>query len=266
VSEDRKIVAAVPIMRELTKDERDLIGISVAELIPNINGYISKRSVHEFGHVILEETMGTELSVVNNARVSFNTFSQEFTDKDKGLLTFLMREFHAVPFERIELAFDIKLPIFVCRQLVKHRLSSMNEISGRYSELDYEFYIPAPDYVRKQEGKIGDYFFTPIDDVEVVEDTRYHIDRVSRECFRTYQYLLEKGVAKEVARCVLPVNLYTRIKWKLNLRVLFNFLRLRNHDHAQKEIVDYAKAIEELVTEQYPYIMKVWNEHGRNSI
>jgi len=160
----------------------------------------------------------------------------------------------------------VRAPLFVIREWQRHRLNSFNEESARYTVIEEDFYVPAPEAVREQHGKPGDYYFLPIEDPIVVEETRYHLERVQKECFRTYHYLLELGVAKEVARTCLPVGMYSRMKVTCNLRSLLNFLSLRNHKHAQQEIRDFAIALEELVTEQIPYIMEKWNEHGREPI
>jgi len=99
-----------------------------------------------------------------------------------------------------------------------------------------------------------------------VDDAIYHIERSQKEAFRTYHYLMEKGIAKEVARTVLPVGMYTRMKYKANLRSILNFLSLRNQPHAQLEIQEFAVALEELITEQIPFVMEKWVEHGRKPI
>ena len=228
--------------------------------------YIGKRELHEHGHVVLEKVMGDELDVVNNARVSFNGESLELTDRDKGLINFLMKNRHASPFEAIVFRLDVRAPLFVVREWERHRIASYNEESARYSVIKEDFYVPAPEYVREQHGKPGAYYFEPIKDSAVVSDTIYHIDRCQREAFRTYNYLLDQGVAKEVARTVLPVGMFSRFKVTMNLRSLLNFLSLRNHEHAQQEIRDYAVAVEELVTEQIPFIMECWNTHNRQPI
>lgn len=227
---------------------------------------LGRIDVHEHGHVVLEKMMGDELDIVNNARVSFDGESTELTDRDRGLINFLMKNRHSSPFEAIVFRFDVRAPLFGIREWQRHRIGSFNEESARYTEIKEDFYVPAPDYVRDQHGKPGAYFFKPIENVELVDETRYHIERAQREAFRTYHSLLEKGIAKEVARTVLPVGMYSRMKWTVNLRSLINFLSLRNHEHAQREIRDFAVAVEDLVTQEIPYIMECWNTHGRQPI
>lgn len=228
--------------------------------------YLSKVNVHDHGHVILEEVMGNELSVVNSARVSFNQESEDLSTRDQGLINFLMREKHSTPFERVVFSFDVRAPLFVVREWERHRIASYNEESARYSVIKEDFYVPRGEYIRAQFGKPGAYYFEPVEDLEVVSDAEYHIERVQREAFRTYHYLLDKGIAKEVARTVLPVGMYSRFKVTMNLRALLNFLSLRNHHHAQREIKDFAVAVEHLVSEQIPFIIEKWNEHGRHPI
>lgn len=222
--------------------------------------------IHEHGFVALEEMMGSELSIVNAARVSFNQKSQELSERDQGLINFLMRERHSTPFERIGFSFVVKSPLFVAREWMRHRMASYNEWSARYSEIDEQFYVPEDDYVREQHGKPGDYYFTPILDAKVVDEATYLIDYAQREAFRAYHRMLEIGVAKEVARTVLPVGMFTKFSVTMNLRSTLNFLSLRNEDHAQLEIQDYARAVEDLVSAQIPYVMEKWNEHGRQPI
>jgi thymidylate synthase (FAD) len=228
--------------------------------------YIGRKEVHEHGHVVLEEMMGDELSIVNSARVSFNQESQTMDERNRGLINFLMRERHATPFERIVFTFDVRAPLFVVREWERHRLASYNEESARYSVIKEDFYVPRGEYVRSQHGKPGAYFFEAIEDPDLVLLTERLIENSQKLSFQTYHTLLEQGVAKEVARTVLPVGMYSRFKVTMNLRALLNFLSLRNHEHAQREIRDFAIAVEELVTEQLPFVMECWNTHGRNPI
>ncbi|MCZ4496350.1 MAG: Thymidylate synthase thyX, partial [Thermoleophilia bacterium] len=209
-------------------------------------------NVHNHGHVHLEDSMGSDLHIVNNARVSFDQESAEFTPKERGLLNFLMRERHGSPWESVIFRFDVKAPIFVIREWQRHRISSFNEQSARYSVIPDEFYVPEADLVRGQFGKPGSYEFRPIEDPAVVESTLRLLDETQQAAFAAYREMLEMGVAKELARTVLPVGMFSRMKWTVNLRGLFNFLSLRNHEHAQREIRDYAIAVEELAKTVFP--------------
>lgn len=220
-------------------------------------------SVHNHGHVHLEDAMGSDLHIVNNARVSFDQESQEFTAKERGLLNFLMRERHGSPWEAVVMRFDVKAPIFVIREWQRHRMGSFNEQSARYSQIPDHYYVPERELVREQVGKPGAYSFEPITDPQVVDATIEALDSTQRAAFDAYHRMLELGVAKELARTVLPVGMFSRMKWTVNLRALFNFLSLRNDQHAQREIRDYAVAVEELARQVVPVAFEVFEENGR---
>ena len=227
---------------------------------PAVNNMIQ---VHNHGHVHLEDSMGTDLHIVNNARVSFDQESTEFTAKERGLLNFLMRERHGSPWEAVVFRFDVKAPIFVVREWQRHRVGSYNEQSARYSQVPDHYYVPEDDYVRQQLGKPGAYFFGQVEDPTVRAETIETINRVQRDAFDAYHRMLEQGVAKELARTVLPVGMFSRMKWTVNLRALFNFVSLRHHEHAQREIRDYAAAVEELAKTVVPVAFEVFEENGR---
>ena len=179
------------------------------------------------GFVRLDATDATDLSVVNAARVSFGVRNEELSEKDKGLIGFLMREKHGTPFEHNFFRFHIKAPIFVVREWFRHRIGwSYNEYSGRYSEMPQEAYMPEPEQMRTQVGKPGAYTFEPMDEWEA-ETARTAIKLGYFQAFNTYDMLLSKGVAKEVARLVIPVGAYTEFYATTNARALMNFINLR---------------------------------------
>lgn len=219
--------------------------------------------VFNHGHVMLEDWMGNDLYIVNNARVSFDQESTEFGDAEAGLLNFLMKNQHGSPWESMVMRFDVKAPLFIIREWQRHRIGSFNEQSARYSEIPDDFYIPTRDLVRSQKGKPGAYYFETIEDDELANSIQYGIEQAQQYCFDVYYELLEKGAAKELARVVLPVGMYSRMKWTVNLRSLLNFLMLRNHEHAQREIREYAWFIEQLMEQIAPTAMKVFNDNGR---
>jgi thymidylate synthase (FAD) len=208
-------------------------------------------TVLDHGFVRLDESMASDLSVVNAARVSFARRKEEMDESDEGLIRFLMRERHGTPFEHNAFRFHIKLPIFVMREWARHRMGSFNEWSARYSQLDPEFYVPAEEDVRTQVGKPGSYSFDPVEQ-ELAEHTRETQAAVYEQAYAAYADLLERGVAKEVARNVLPVAIYTQFYWTVNARSLMNFLSLRNAVTAQREIRRYADAVERLFAAQMP--------------
>lgn len=216
------------------------------------------------GHIVLERVSGTELDIVNSARVSFNDSSDEMDERNEGLINFLMRERHGTPFEAPTLHFDVKLPLFVTREWHRHRIGwSYNEWSARYSKIEPEFYVPARDDVREQTGKPGAYTFERIEDDTFADETRNRIEAAQHSAYREYERMLDLGIAKEVARVVLPVGFYTRMKASCNLRSLMHFLSLRNAEQAQREIRAYAEIMEEMARAHFPVTIGRFVEHGR---
>lgn len=210
----------------------------------------SIRSVLDKGFIALDGAFASDLAVVNAARVSFNSQSDEMTERDEGLIRFLMRNRHGSPFEHGYFRFLIKAPIAVVREHHRHRAGhSYNEWSGRYSQIEAEFYVP--DFVRAQVGKPGSYTFEPVDE-DTREAARRAIEKSGTEAFEEYERLLEQGVAKEVARLVLPLSTYTKYYWSCNPRSLMHFCSLRNHSDAQYEIRQYAAAAEDFFAEHMP--------------
>ena len=217
--------------------------------------------VLDHGFIALDGALASDLAVVNGARVSFNQESDELTERDHGLIRFLMREGHGSPFEHGYFRFIVKAPIFVVREHHRHRAGhSYNEWSGRYSKMEPEFYVP--DFVRTQVGKPGAYTFEPVDD-DVRDLTRRAIELNALRAFQTYERLLEQGVAKEVARAVLPLSTYTKYYWSCNPRSLMHFCMLRNSDDAMFEIRQYAAAAESFLERLMPITHAAFVERGR---
>src|SRR3954452_1254522 len=158
--------------------------------------------VLDHGFVRLDGSMATDLSVVNAARVSFARRKDVMEEADEGLIRFLMRDRHGTPFEHNAFRFHIRCPIFVAREWMRHRVGSFNEFSMRYAKATDDFYVPAAEDVRSQVGKPGAYTFEPVDD-ELAEETRERLKAVYEEAYAAYARLVEKGVARELARCVL---------------------------------------------------------------
>jgi thymidylate synthase (FAD) len=206
--------------------------------------------VLDHGFVALDGALASDLAVVNGARVSFNQASDEMGDKDAGLIRFLMRESHGSPFEHGYFRFVVKAPLVVVREHHRHRAGhSYNEWSGRYSKIEPEFYVP--ENVRTQVGKPGSYSFEPVDD-EVRENVQREIEDNATRAFQAYERMLEQGVAKEVARAVLPLSTYTKYYWSCNPRSLMHFCSLRNHEAAQYEIRQFAAAAETFLERLMP--------------
>jgi len=195
--------------------------------------------------------MADDLSVVNAARVSFARRREDVDDADAGLIRFLLRDRHGTPFEHNAFRFHIRCPIFVAREWFRHRIGSFNEFSMRYAKATDDFYVPEPDDVRSQVGKPGAYSFEPVDP-ELAERTRAELQAVYDTAYATYTRLVEQGVARELARSVLPVGAYTEFYWTVNARALMNFVSLRAAETAQREIRRYAEACESFLAEQMP--------------
>ena len=215
------------------------------------------------GFLALDGALASDLAVVNGARVSFNEASQEMTDRDAGLIRFLMRERHGSPFEHGYFRFIVKAPLFVVREHHRHRAGhSYNEWSGRYAKMEAEFYVP--EFVRTQVGKPGAYTFEPVDD-DRRDAARQEIEENADRAFEAYERLLEQGVAKEVARTVLPLSTYTKYYWSCNPRSLMHFCGLRNHEAAQYEIREYAAAAESFLERLMPATHASFVEFGRTA-
>jgi thymidylate synthase (FAD) len=207
--------------------------------------------VLDHGFVRLDDAMADDLSVVNGARVSFARRKEEMDASDEGLIRFLMRDRHGSPFEHNAFRFHIRCPIFVAREWFRHRIGSFNEFSLRYAKATDDFYVPDADDVRSQVGKPGAYSFEPVT-AELAEETREQLKAVYDQAYDTYNRLVEQGVARELARSVLPVGAYTQFYWTVNARALMNFISLRNSEFAQLEIRRYAEAVERFFEQKMP--------------
>ncbi len=210
----------------------------------------------------LDDAMADDLSVVNSARVSFGRRVTEMSDSDAGLIRFLMRDRHGTPFEHNAFRFHIRCPLFVAREWFRHRIGSFNEFSMRYARATDDFYVPEAEDVRTQVGKPGAYSFDPVDPA-LAETTREELRAVYETAYATYERLVEQGVARELARAVLPVGAYTEFYWTVNARALMNFVSLRAADTAQREIRRYADAVERFLAEKMPITYEAFVANGR---
>ena len=211
------------------------------------------------GSVKLIDHMGNDLRIVNAARRSFRKESDALKGNDIGLINFLMRERHGTPFESVVFTFGVHAPVAVAREWVRHRISSWNELSGRYVELPPDFMMPQ---MRIQKGKPGSYTFEDIEGQESI-DAEFIIQDAYDHCWSAYSRLLEMGIAKEVARYVLPVGIFTEWYWTVNARSLMNFLNLRNSPHAMKEIRDLAADIEKIFCSVLPHTAAAFQANKR---
>jgi thymidylate synthase (FAD) len=215
------------------------------------------------GFVRLVKWMGDELDIVNAARVSFANESEEFGEDDIGLIGYLLKNKHGSPFEQgFEAHWHIRLPIFVMREWVRHRIGhSVNEESGRYSKMRGDFFYP--DHIRMQKGKPGAYTFERIEDEGLYNAFLGDVEEANRQAWFVYEKWLGLGLAKEQARIALPLNLYTEIRWTSNARSLMNFLTLRNSPHAMYEIREYARVMEGIFRHHMPTVATAFELYGR---
>lgn len=201
------------------------------------------------GYVRYIDHLGDDQRIVETARISYKSPSKG-KDADKKLLFYLFKNRHTSPFEACNITFNIKLPIFCMRQYVRHRTQRLNEWSGRYSELADEFYLPDKWRIQDTKNKQGS--------LDVENDTWHaECNEIAKESFRAsyvaYQALLDKGVARELARIVLPVSLFTEIYVNVDVHNLMHFLNLRQDSHAQLEMREIANAMEIIFKELYPW-------------
>jgi thymidylate synthase (FAD) len=220
--------------------------------------------VLDHGFVRLDAAMAGDLSVVNSARVSFGRRKEEMDESDEGLIRFLMRDRHGTPFEHNAFRFHIRAPIFVVREWMRHRVGSFNEFSMRYAKATDDFYVPAPEDVRSQVGKPGAYTFETVEP-ELAESTRETLESVYRTAYAAYEELVEAGIAREIARCALPVGAYTEFFWTVNARALMNFVSLRAAETAQREIRRYAEAVESFLAEKMPVTYEAFVANDRTA-
>lgn len=214
----------------------------------------------DHGFIRLVDNMGSDLSVVRAARVSYDAAwrAGENEKSDTKLINYLWRNKHSTPFEAVTFTFEVKAPIFVFRQWHRHRTWSFNELSARYKELPEEFYVPDGEHVGVQTttNKQGR-------EISSREHIREELEQFKSSCQQahgTYQKLLEAGWPRELARSVLPVNTYSHMFATVNLLNLLKFITLRADSHAQYEIRVYADTLKELITPVVPVCMKAFEK------
>jgi len=209
------------------------------------------------GHVTLIKHSGSDVDVVNSARVSFGKAIKELGENDIKLIRYLIENEHGSPMEHNSLTFLVKCPIFVARQWHRHRIGiSINEISARYTEVKEEFYIPK--YFRAQATNNRQ---ASIEAPELDHDElrKVVIDSIN-DSYDRYWQLLESGVAREQARMVLPNAMYTEFYWTCNLRSLLHFIKLRRDSHAQWEIRQYAESMLKQASEHFPHTIHIFTQ------
>lgn len=217
------------------------------------------------GFVRLVDYLGGDQRIVQSARVSYGAGTKSFR-QDRGLIHYLLKHEHTSPFEQVVLTFHTKMPIFVARQWVRHRTARLNEISGRYSVMKDEFYLPEPDQVRFQSESNkqarSDEALPLAEAMQIIEA----MEAEQRAVYANYESMIEKGVARELARANLPISLYTEWYWQIDLHNLFHFLRLRMDAHAQYEIRVFAEALAQCAQAVAPLAYEAFEEHILGSV
>ncbi len=210
--------------------------------------------VLDHGFVRVIDYMGDDSAICQAARVSYGRGTKAVTN-DEGLIRYLMRHWHSTPFEMCEIKLHVKLPVFVARQWIRHRTANVNEYSARYSILDREFYIPAPEHVNAQ-SVVNNQGRGAVLEGEEAARVLEILKADSNRCYDNYEAMIsdegQNGLARELARMNLPANIYTQWYWKVDLHNLFHFLRLRADAHAQYEIRVYADQICKIVADWVP--------------
>ena len=199
----------------------------------NTNLLNKEIKVLDKGFVRLVDVMGNDSSIVQAARVSYGVGTKT-VNEDRGLIRYLLRHKHTTPFEMVEFKFHIKLPIFIARQWIRHRTANVNEYSGRYSEMKDEFYLPDVEQLRHQSTLNKQARSEEQLDNQVSLEIQEMMQDTQESLYNEYKDLLDKNLAREIARINLPLSNYTEWYWKIDLHNLFHFLRLRIDDHAQR--------------------------------
>lgn len=212
------------------------------------------------GHVRLIDHMGDDRRIAQAARVSYGG-AEKTAEEDARLIDYLVRNEHTSPLEQVVFVFHLKLPIFVARQLARHRTARMNEISGRYVELPDEYWIPEAVRMQSASSKQSSYGSH--------HDAYRHAMTMAETCadaFAEYHSMISDGVAREQARAILPLGTYTEMVWQMDLHNLMHFIRLRLHPHAQAEIQVYAQAMLDLIRPICPVAIAAYERHLINSV
>ena len=223
----------------------------------------------DHGYVRYVDHMGTDSRILEAARISYKSAGKG-EEADKKLLHYLWKNKHTSPFEMCKVTLNIKMPIFVMRQYVRHRVQNLNEVSARYTQLPNEFYIPdswRPQDPKNKQGSVETEGWNPALDHRITLDGQSipikateKVINFCNEAYALYEDMLEAGIAREMARMVLPVNIYTEIYTCWDLKNLLHFIGLRDDSHAQAEIQVYGKAIKEIVRNLFPWTLEAYEK------
>lgn len=231
----------------------------------------------DHGMVKLVDYMGNDAAVVQGARVSYGKGTKAINE-DKGLINYLLRNLHTTPFELCEIKLHVKMPVFVARQWIRHRTANVNEYSARYSILDGEFYVPETQHVAPQsasnaQGREADGFSET--DIKFIQE---FIEEHGEETYQKYLMLLaepntyneeefdlEVGLARELSRMILPMNIYTQMYWKIDVHNLMHFLKLRADSHAQYEIRVFANTMCAILQDWMPHTYEAFENYIKDA-
>ena len=231
---------------------------------------IETRKVHKYGFIRLVDIMGSDADIADAARVSYGQGTRAVSD-NRNLIRYLVRHKHTSPLEMCSVKFHLKLPIFVMRQLIRHRTAKVNEYSGRYSIMTDDCYIPEDDYIQPQSisnkqgrsGGLSDGWKKKYSEI---------INDITNKAVYAYRILIGNntvshgGLTRELARTILPVSNYTECYWKMDLHNFFHFCNLRMDDHAQQEIRDYAIPMFEMMKPHFPIATEAFEDYILDSV
>ena len=235
-------------------------------IVPEAEAILDKEfPVLDKGFVRLVDYFGGDQRIVQSARVSYGEGTKSVS-QDGALIDYLLRHQHTSPFEQVVMTFHVKMPIFVARQWVRHRTGRMNEVSGRYSIMKEEFYVPEAEKVSPQskdnkQGRASEAF-----DSETANKIINQLEEGQKSAYENYSELLDAGLAREIARINLPLSLYTEFYWEMDLHNLFHFLKLRLDSHAQYEIRVYAEVMLEMCKKVAPMATESFINHQNNGV
>ena len=231
---------------------------------------IVEKKVHTFGFVRLVDIMGSDGDIADAARVSYGKGTRAVSD-NRNLIRYLVRHKHTSPLEMASVKFHLKLPIFVMRQLVRHRTEKLNEYSGRYSVMSDDCYVPEPEYIQPQsmsnkQGRGGELSDGWKQKYKTIISDITNKTKIAYELLLGNKTIEHGGLTRELARTVLPVSNYTECYWKIDLHNFFHFCKLRMDSHAQQEIQDYAVPMFEMVKPHFPIATEAFEDYILDSI